>query len=226
LTFGAESVPVTIVATVASFPTVTGPGGAVIVDHAAVQDVVASRWDEPMPVTTWWLRTASGAPPALPAGAVVRDRELQTAELLADPMTAVPQQGVLAVAVGVAALAVLGFAVSVAGRLRAGRLEGAVLSALGMSRAAQAGRLCAEELMLALPAAAAGLAAGVGLAHVLVPVLIPAPASAPPVQVVVPLAWLSWAALAVAAIPVLLATAASVGIGTDPAGRLRIVEAP
>jgi ABC-type antimicrobial peptide transport system permease subunit len=132
----------------------------------------------------------------------------------------------LAVAVAVAALAVLGFAVSVAARLRAGRLEGAVLSALGMSRAAQAGRLCAEELMLAVPAAAAGLAAGAGLAHVLVPVLTPAPASAPPVLVVVPLAWLLWAALAVAAIPVLLATTASVGIGTDPAGRLRMVEAP
>jgi hypothetical protein len=226
LSFGAESVPVTIVAAVASFPTVTEAGGAVIVDHAAVQDVVARRWDEPVPVTTWWLRTASGAPPALPAGTVVRDRERETAELLADPLTAVPQQGVLAVAVGVAALAVLGFAVSVAARLRAGRLEGAVLSALGMSRAAQAGRLCAEQLMLAVPAVAAGLAAGVGLAHVLVPVLIPAPASAPPVQVVVPLAWLSWAALAVAAIPVVLATTASAGIGTDAAGRLRMVEAP
>jgi hypothetical protein len=132
----------------------------------------------------------------------------------------------LAVAVAVAALAALGFAVGVAARLRAGRLEGAVLAALGMSRAAQAGRLCAEELMLAVPAAAAGLAAGAGLAHVLVPVLTPAPASAPPVLVVVPLAWLLWAALAVAAIPVLLATTASVGIGTDPAGRLRMVEAP
>ncbi|HXB50426.1 MAG TPA: FtsX-like permease family protein [Streptosporangiaceae bacterium] len=226
LSFGADSVPVTIVAAVASFPTVTGAGGAVIVDHAAVQDVVASRWDDPVPVTTWWLRTASGTAPGLPAGTVVRDRARETEELLADPLTVVPQQGVLAVALGVAALAALGFAVSVAARLRAGRLEGAVLSALGMSRAAQTGRLCAEELMLAVPAAAAGLAAGLGLAHVLVPVLTPAPASAPPVLVVVPLAWLTWVALAVAAIPVLLATTASVGIGTEPASRLRKAEAP
>jgi hypothetical protein len=226
LSFGADSVPVTIVAAVASFPTVTGAGGAVIVDHGAVQDVVASRWAQPVPVTTWWLRTAGGTPPGLPAGTVVRGRERETEALLADPLTEVPQQGVLAVAVGAAALALLGFAVSVAARLRAGRLEGAVLSALGMSRAAQAGRLCAEELMLAVPAAAAGLAAGVGLAHVLVPVLTPAPASGPPVVVVVPLAWLLWAALAVAAVPALLATTASMGIGTDPASRLRTVEAP
>jgi hypothetical protein len=226
LSFGADSVPVTIVAAVSSFPTVTGDGGAVIVDHAAVQDVVASRWDEPVPVTTWWLRTGAGAPPGLPAGTIVRERERETEQLLADPLTVVPQQGVLAVAIGVAALAALGFAIGVAARLRAGRLEGAVLSALGMSRAAQAGRLCAEELMLAVPAAAVGLAAGVGLAHVLVPALTPALANAPPVLVVVPLGWLSWVALAVAAIPVLLATTASVGIGIEPASRLRIVEAP
>jgi hypothetical protein len=226
LSFGADSVPVTIVAAVASFPTVTGAGGAVIVDHAAVQDAFASRWDEPVPVTTWWLRGANGAPPGLPAGTVVRVRARETDEMLADPVTVVPQQGVLAVAAAVAALAALGFAVSVAARLRAGRLEGAVLTALGMSRAAQAFRLCAEEIMLVVPAASAGLAAGVGLAHVLVPVLTPAPASAPPVLVVVPFAWLSWVALAVVAIPVLLATTASVGIGTDPASRLRTVEAP
>jgi hypothetical protein len=226
LSFGADSVPVTIVAAVANFPTVTGAAGAVIVDHAAVQDVVASRWDEPVPVTTWWLRTLNGAPPGLPAGTVVRDRERETQELLADPLTVVPQQGVLAVALAVAALAALGFAVSVAARLRAGRLEGAVLSALGMSRAAQAARLCAEQLMLAVPAAAAGLAAGAVLAHLLVPVLTPAPASAPPVLVAVPLAWPLWSVLAVAAIPVLLATTASVRIGTDPGARLRMVDAP
>lgn len=226
LSFGADSVPVTIVAAVTGFPTVTGAGGAVIVDHSAVQDVVASRWDQPVPVTTWWLRTADGPPAGLPAGTVISDRVRETAELLADPLTAVPQQGVLAVAVAVAALAALGFAVSVAARLRAGRLEGAVLSALGMSRVAQAGRLCAEELMLAVPAAAAGLAAGVGLAHVLVPVVTPVPAAAPPVLVIVPLAFLMWVALAVAAIPVVLATTASVGVGTNPAEQLRVVGAP
>jgi hypothetical protein len=226
LSFGADSVAVAIVAAVARFPTVTGAGGAVIVDQAAVQDVVASRWDQPVPVTTWWLRTGGGAPAQLPAGTVVFNRARDTAELLADPLTAVPQQGVLAVAIAVAALAALGFAVSMAVRLQAGQLEGAVLSALGMSRIAQAGRLCAEEIMLAVPAAAAGLAAGVGLAHVLVPVVTPAPAGAPPVLVVVPTAWLLWAALAISAIPVLLAAIASVGIGMDPAGRLRAAEAP
>ncbi|HUB37449.1 MAG TPA: FtsX-like permease family protein [Streptosporangiaceae bacterium] len=226
LSFGADSVPVTIVGAVANFPTVTGAGGAVIVDHAAVQDVIASRWDQPAPVTTWWLRTAGGAPPGLPAGTTVRDRERDAYELLADPVTLVPQQGVLAVAVGVAALAALGFAISAAVRLRAGRLEGAVLSALGMSRTAQAARLCAEQVMLAVPAAAAGLAAGAVLAHVLVPVLTPAPASTPPVLVVLPLAWPLWSVLAVAMIPVLLAATASARIGTNAAGRLRMVEAP
>jgi hypothetical protein len=226
LSFGADTVAVTIVAAVARFPTVTGAGGAVIVDHAAVQDVIASRWDQQVPVTTWWLRTGGGTPARLPAGTIVFNRDRDAEELLADPLTAVPQQGVLAVAIAVAALAALGFAVSTAARLQAGQLEGAVLSALGMSRISQAGRLCAEEIMLAVPAAAAGLAAGAGLAHVLVPVVTPAPAGAPPVLVVVPLAWLLGAALAISAIPVLLAAIASVGIGIDPAGRLRVAGAP
>lgn len=226
LSFGGDSVQVTIVGAVNSFPTVTDPGGAVIVDQSAVQDVVASRWDQPVPVTTWLLRTTGGVPTGLPAGTVVHDRVRETEELLTDPLTAVPLQGVLAIALAVAALAALGFAISVAARLRAGRLEGAVLSALGMSRIAHAGRLCAEELMLAVPAAAAGLAAGVGLAHILVPVLTPVVATGPPVLVVVPLEWLLWATLAVAAIPVLLATTASAGVGTDPAGRLRLAGAP
>ena len=227
LSFGADSVPVTIVAAVTRFPTVSGPDGAVIVDQAAVQDVVASRWDAPLPVNWWWLQTAHGAvPPRLPAGTVVRDRDRETAALLADPLTAVPQQGVLAVAIAVAVLALLGFAVSVAARLRAGRLEGALLSALGMSRGAQTRRLCAEELMLGVPAAAAGVGAGAGLAHLLVPAVIPAPATAPGVLVVLPLPWLALIALAVATIPVLLAAIGGTNPGADLAGRLRMAATP
>jgi len=227
LSFGASSVPVTIVAAVRTFPTVTGAGGAVVVDQAAVQDVLASRWDPPLPVNFWWLRTAGGVnPSSLPRGVVVHNRNRETAELLSDPLTAVPQQGFLAIALAVAALAALGFAVSVAARLRAGRLEGALLSALGMSRSGQTARLCAEELMLAAPAAAAGLAAGVGLAQLLIPAVTPTAATAPPVQVVLPLQWLWLIALAVAVIPVALTTIGSAGIGLDPAGRLRIAEAP
>ena len=227
LSFAGYSVPAVIVATVTDFPTVTGTGGALIVDQTAVQAVLASRWSSPLPITTWWLRTAGGAvPPGLPSGTLVTDRERETEKLLADPLTAMPQQGILAVAVAVAILAALGFAVSVAARRRAGRLEGALLSALGMSRAAQAGRLCAEELMLAAPAAAAGLAAGIGLSLLIVPAITPAPANAPPVQVVLPLPWFSLIALAVAAIPVLLATTGSVGIGSDAASHLRVAEVP
>ena len=58
---------VKIVAAVSSFPTVSGGGGALIVDLGSVQAVLARGGLEPAPVTQWWLATpgpARGAPGA------------------------------------------------------------------------------------------------------------------------------------------------------------------
>jgi hypothetical protein len=81
--------------------------------------------------------------------------------------------------------------------------------------------------MLSLPAAAAGLLAGAGLAHVLVPAVTltsAATSPVPPVLVVFPLAWALPLALVVAAIPVMVA-AVSVARRPDPAAELRTAQA-
>jgi hypothetical protein len=224
---GSATVPVHIVAQVDRFPTVTG-SGVLVVDLAALQDALARRLNPPLPVTSWWLRSATGAVPAgLPPGATVTSRARRAAGLLSDPVSAVPQQAALAVAAAAALLAAIGFAVSIAAGLRSRRPQNAMLAALGVSPSAQARQLCLEELMLCLPAAAAGLLAGTWLAHLLIPaVTITAAATAPvpPVLVEVPLGWAIGLAVTVAVVPVLVA-AATVARRPDPAVQLRAAEA-
>lgn len=219
---GSASVVVRVVAGVPAFPTVTG--GALIVDLTAAQGALAGRGDLPLPVTSWWLRAPAGAAlPALPAGSAVVTRSRQAAALLGDPLPAAPQQADLAVAAAVALLAAVGFAISVAASVRARRGQSALLAALGVGRAAQARALCAEQLMVSVPAAAAGLLAGAGLARLLVPAITLTPAAAapvPPVLVELPLGRAAALALAVAAIPPLVA-AATAARRADPAARLR-----
>jgi hypothetical protein len=224
---GSASVVVRVVAGVPAFPTVTG--GALIVDLTAVQGALAGRGDQPLPVTSWWLRAPAGAAlPALPAGSAVFTRSRQAAALLSDPLPAAPQQADLAVAAAVALLAAVGFAISVAASVRARRGQSALLAALGVGRAAQVRALCAEQLMVSVPAAAAGLLAGAGLARLLVPAITLTPAASapvPPVLVELPLGRAAVLALAVAAIPA-LAAAATAARRADPAARLRAAEAP
>jgi len=221
-------VPVKIVATVADFPTITGPGGALIVDQTALGRMLASKRAAPPPVTEWWLRTATGrAPAGLPPGSAVATRAHAAAALLTNPLSVAPQQAALAVAAASVLLAVVGFSVSVAASLRARRVQRAVLSALGVSRAGLASQLCLEQLLLSLPAACTGLLAGVLIAHLVIPadtLTTAATLPVPPVLVVIPLGWAALLALAVAAIPV-AAAAATVALRPDPAPQLRSAEA-
>jgi hypothetical protein len=225
---GSVSVPVKIVATVTGFPTITGRGGALVVDQTALGRLLASRGAAPLPVTEWWLRTTTpGAPAGLPAGSAVSTRARATTALLTNPLSVAPQQVALAIAAASALLAVVGFSVSVAASLRARRLQRAVLTALGVSRAGLASQLCLEQLMLSLPAAGAGLLAGVLIAHLVVPadtLTTAATLPVPPVLVEVPLGWAAVLALAVTAIPVAVA-AVTVALRPDPAPQLRSVEA-
>ncbi len=225
---GPTTVNVRIVAAVASFPTVSGSGGGLIVDQAAVQDIVAEQDGPPLPVTQWWLATGAGAvPPGLPRGTVIADRDALHAALLSEPMSAIAQQAVQAVAVAAVLLAVLGFTVSIAGSVRERRSQSALLAALGVDAAARARLLCVEALALGVPAAATGLLLGTVLAHLLVPAVTLTPAGAVPVPsalVEVPLGLAALLALAVTAIPV-IAAAATAAYRPDPAAQLRASEA-
>jgi len=221
---GSAAITVRIVGEVPRFPTVTAPGGAVIIDESAMQEVVTALGQPPPPVTEWWLATTRGEVPAgLPPGTTVTDRDQIAAAILSDPMSAIPQQAIQATAIAAALLAVLGFSVAVAGSVRERRSQTALLAALGVDGRGQARMLCLEALALSLPAAATGLLLGTVLAHLLVPsVTLTATAAAPvvPVLVEVPVATVIAIALIVTAIPVLAAATAAI-YRPDPAAELR-----
>ena len=221
-----------IVASVADFPTVLGSNQALIADLPEVNDVLdadqvalAAPQVTPLPVTRWWLRTADGQVPRLPAGLglAVTGRVSQRTALLDNPLLTAPRQGLLAIAAAAVLLGAGGFSISVAGSLRSRRTQSAVFAALGVGKNAQAGQLCLEQGALSLPAAAAGLLAGIGLAHLLVPAITLTADAAAPVPwalVVVPLGPAVALALVTAAVPV-AAAALSVLRRPDPAAQLR-----
>jgi hypothetical protein len=232
---------VKIVAAVSSFPTVSGRGGALIVDLGSVQALLARGGLEPAPVTQWWLatpgqtpgaRSAPGPPPPglsrlVPPGSAVTSASGTTAALLADPLSTLPQQALLAVTIAAAVLAITGFCVSIAAGVRQRRAENALLAALGVAPRAAAGQLCLEKLMLSGPAALAGLVLGVVLAELLVPAItLTAAATRPVPPVLIQFGWTQTLllALAVAVLPV-LAAALTLARRPDAAAELRAAEA-
>jgi hypothetical protein len=223
------TVAVHIVAAVRSFPTVTS-GGALIVDLAAVQQALLSRGLPPAPATSWWLATGDGTPPGLagllPAGSSVTSRDELVAGLLGNPLSAAPQQAVLAVAVAAGLLAIAGFFVSIAANVAQRRQESALLAALGVTQRSQASQLCTQELMLSVPAALAGLLLGTVLTVLLVPAVTLTPAATAPVPpALTTFAWVQALGLAalVVLLPVLVA-AATAARTADPAATLRTAE--
>jgi len=223
LPVGNATVLVRLVGQVRAFPTAGGGGAALIVDQAWLQEALARQGQPPLPVTQWWLATAHGAPRGLPAGASVTTSAAAAAGLLGDPLPNVPQLSLLVIVLAAGLLACIGFVVAVVAAVRERRLQDALLAALGVGRGARAGQLCLEQLMLSVPAAAVGAVIGVILAHLLVPAVTlttGATAPFPSVQVVIPVGWIALLALAVAAVPVLAATAAAV-YRPDPAAQLR-----
>jgi hypothetical protein len=219
------TVRVAIVAVIKAFPTAVG---GLIVDQRALADAMTGAGGAPLPAAQFWLTTAGGAVPrGLPAGSSVTSRNVLQARLLANPLSVAPLVEALAIAAAAALLAALGFSIGVAASVRSRRAQSALLSALGHSRAAQARGLCLEELMLTVPAALAGLGAGIGLAQLLVPAMTLTPAATvplPPVLVEAPLGWILLLTAAVAVAPVLVA-AVVVAQRPDPAAQLRAAEA-
>ena len=227
------TVSVTIVEAVSSFPTVTGHGGALVVDLGALQAALARGSLAPAPVTQWWLATAGGSrgsPPGLtsrlPPGSAVTSSSGIASGLLGDPLSTVPQQGLLAVAIAAAVLAITGFCVSIAAGVRQRRAENALLAALGVAPRAAAAQLCLEKLMLSGPAALAGLILGVVLAELLVPAITLTTAATRPVPpVLIQFGWSQTLllALAVAVLPV-LAAELTIARRPDAAAELRAAE--
>ena len=227
LPVGNANIPVRLTAQVRAFPATGGTGSALIIDQAWLQQALAAQSQPPLPVTAWWLGGRRGPPAGLPAGATVVTRAGLAARLLGDPLPNVPQLSLLVIAAAAGVLACIGFVVSVMAANAERRPQHALLAALGVGRAARAGQLCLEQLMLGVPAAAAGVVIGAALAYLLIPpVTLTAGGNAPfpPVRVVVPLGWTALLALGIAAVPVVAAAAAGAH-RPDPAAGLRAGEA-
>jgi hypothetical protein len=224
LPVGNTTVPVRLVTAIRAFPSAGATAPAVIVDLSSLGGVLAAQSQPPVPVTGWWLHTAPGSPPRLPAGATGANRAGAAATLLGDPLPNVPQLALLVIALAAALLATIGFVVCVVAAVTERRLQDALLAALGVGRRSRTGQLCLEQLMLSVPAAIAGTLIGVGLARLLVPAVTLTSGAAvpfPPVHVVIPLGWTALLALVVATVPVLTAVVAGAR-RPDPAAELRL----
>jgi FtsX-like permease family len=228
---------VRIVGAVTTFPTVSVSGGALLVDLGRLQDVLSSNSLSPVQPNQWWLATSAGASgssavPAglagvLPPGSDITSAAGVAAGLLSDPLSTVPQQALLVVALAAAVLAITGFCVSIAAGVRQRRAENALLAALGVPPRSAAGQLCLEKLMLSLPSAVAGLILGVVLAELLVPAItLTSSATTPVPPVLIQFGWAQTLplALAIAVLPV-LAAAFTVARRPDAAAALRAAEA-
>jgi len=226
------TVPLSIVAVVKTFPTVTARTGALIVDLGAAEQQVVSQSAPPLGVTEWWLSTTDhtippGLSAGLPPGTAVTGAAAAAAALIGNPLSAAPQQALLALAVAAALLAITGFWVSIAANVRQRRAETALLAALGISQRSAALQVCLEKLMLSVPSAVLGLLLGTVVARLLVPaVTLTATATqpVPPPLTLFDLPQTLPLAAAVAILPA-LATALIMIRRPDPAAALRAAEA-
>ncbi|MGH3207879.1 MAG: FtsX-like permease family protein, partial [Trebonia sp.] len=224
------TVPAKIVAVASAFPSITGP--ALVVDLPSLEAFLVSHGTAPVAVTQWWLATADGQVPAsltraLPSGATTSSSAALAAAAVADPLSAAPQQALLAMTVAAALLATFGFWVSVAANVRQRRGESALLAALGVNQRSAAAQLFLEKLLLSVPAAALGLLLGTVVAWLLVPAVTLSPTAQTPVPPPLTMFDLPQTIPLAAAIAVLPALAAALVVfrRPDPAAELRAAEA-
>ncbi|HSZ43439.1 MAG TPA: FtsX-like permease family protein [Trebonia sp.] len=231
-TLNGVQVPLSIVAVVRSFPTVTDNTGALIVDLPATQQRVVLQGASPLSVTEWWLATGDHQVPlglsgSLPPGSAITSTAAATAALTGDPLSAAPQEALLALAAAAALLAITGFWVSIAANVRQRRAENALLAALGVSQRSAALQLCLEKLMLSVPSAVLGVVLGTVVARLLVPAVTLTAAATQPTPPPVTLFDLPQTLPLAAAVAILpaLATALIMIRRPDPAAELRAAEA-
>jgi hypothetical protein len=221
-----QPVPVLLAGEVTAFPTVTSPGGGLIVNQAALQAYLEASGAAPAPVTQWWT-SGTGRPAFayLPAGSTVQTVAAVRRSLSNQLLALAPLRSMLAVTIIALVLACLGFIVSV-GTVRERGRDIAVLDALGATPRQLAGVVCLEQGIVSVPAAAGGLALGLVLSRLVIPaVTLTAQATRPlpPVLVRIPLPPVLVIAAVIAAFPV-AAVAVSVLRGTQAAARLRAEE--
>ena len=228
-TVSGVTVPAKIVAVANAFPTISGPG--LVMDLPTLEAFLVSHGTDPVPVTQWWLSTDGGQVPAslaraLPPGATITDSAALAAATVGDPLSAAPQQALLAMAVAAALLAIAGFWVSIAANVRQRRAENALLAALGVNQRSAAAQLFLEKLLLSVPAAALGLILGTVVARLLVPAVTLSPTAQIPVPPPVTLFDLPQTVPLAVAVAVLPALAAALVIfrRPDPAAELRAAE--
>jgi FtsX-like permease family len=229
-TIGGVPVPVKIVAEASTFPTVTG--SALIMDLTTIQAYLTSHSAVPLAVTEWWLATDGHSEPAglartLPPGSAITSRTDLAAATTSNPLSAAPQQALLAMAVAAALLAICGFWVSIASDVRQRRAENALLAALGVGQRSAAAQLFLEKLLLSVPSAALGLVLGTVVARLLVPAVTLTPEAGAPVPPPVTLLDLPQTAALAAFIAIVPALAAAFVVvkRPDPAAELRAAEA-
>jgi predicted lysophospholipase L1 biosynthesis ABC-type transport system permease subunit len=217
---------------VKSFPTVTAASGAIIANLPSVQPRLVAQGAAPLAVTEWWLGTSGhqippGLARALPAGTKITGAAQTAAALTGDPVSAAPQQALLALAAAAALLAITGFWVSIASNVQRRRAETALLAALGVSQRSAALQLCLEKLMLSVPSALLGLVLGTVVARLLVPAVTLSSAATRPVPPPLTLYDLPQTLPLAAAVAVIPALAAALIVirRPDPAAELRAAEA-
>jgi hypothetical protein len=221
-------VNIRIVAAVKTFPTVTNPAGALIINSTALDNLYTASAITPPPPSQWWLATTGPKPPAsLPPGSTITSQATLTTALLTNPLSQLPQQALLGIAIAALLLAGTGFCVSIAAATQQRRPENALLAALGVPPRTAAAQLTLEKIMLSLPAAAAGLLLGTTLATLLVPAITLTTAGTtpiPPVQTSYGWTPTLTTALTLAILPVLAAALITIH-RPDPATTLRTAEA-
>jgi hypothetical protein len=203
------NVPIKLRAAVANLPTIGSGSPGVLVDQHALQATLLADGAQPESITEWWLRTGGHlALTGLPAGTSASQRSAFATRLLADPLSAASQQGLLGIALAAVLLAVIGLLVSVATAAERSR-DAALLDALGMPPRQIARLLSLEQAMTAVATSAIGLVFGAGLSVLILPsVTLTAAAAKPVPPLVVHLPWLQAAlvALAIALVPTLAVT--------------------
>jgi FtsX-like permease family protein len=219
------TVPVRLAASVSAFPTL-GTGAGLVVDQGALQRVLDADGLSPVPVTEWWLRT-TGTPAVsgLPAGTSVTRRATLASTLGAAPLSAAPQQAMLAIAAAAVLLALAGLMTGLAAARERAR-DMALLGALGTPPRRVAGLLCLAQVLLSAPAAAAGLLLGLLLSRLIVPAASLTPQAAHPVPpVLVEIPWLPVIAVAAGITAVSTLAAGVPALRPAPAAaRLRVEE--
>jgi hypothetical protein len=146
-----------VVGTVSAFPTIPAGVGGLLVDQGSLQRALLAAGTVPLPVQEWWLQASR--PPdfrGVAPGVQVTSRAALAVTLSRSPLVASVRDGLRGIAAAAIVLALAGFAVSMTAA-RGRTLERALLDALGMPHRQLARMLRAEQLLVVVPSAEAGL---------------------------------------------------------------------